>query len=213
MSGLTIVCAASHFVLEGGVVLMPIQFVDAIGSRMPAAAMSSTVDREIALPWGASTVIAAAATTLEATTLGAAALISASLITLVIIAGAVWLLALLSLVVRIIALSLIVGILLLSMLLSLVALVTSAIAGRGIGLSRITVAWVTRCGALISDLSLEQIHRLLHLVHLGFGGAKEHSGGVIAACMPVTTCWTRFASLRANSESSSAMSVDSRNSR
>jgi hypothetical protein len=161
---------------------MPIQFVDAIGSGMPAAAMSPTACREITLPWGASTVIAAAATTLETTTLGAAALIT-SLITLVIIAGVVWLLALLSLVVRIIVLSLIVGILLLSMLLvSLVALVTSAIAaGRGTGLRRITIAWVIRCGALISDLSLEQIHRLLHFVHLGFGGAKEHSGGVIWA--------------------------------
>jgi hypothetical protein len=97
MSGLTIFCTASHFVLEGGVVLMPIQFVDAIDSRMPAAAMSPTVDREIALPWGASTFIA------EATTLGAAALIFTSLITLVIIAGVVWLLALLSLVVRSVA--------------------------------------------------------------------------------------------------------------
>jgi hypothetical protein len=80
------------------------------------------------------------------------------LITLVMIAGVVWLLALLSLlVVRIIVLSLIVGILLLlSMLLvSLEALVISAIAGRGIGLSRITIVWVTGCGALIGDLSLE----------------------------------------------------------
>jgi hypothetical protein len=119
--------------------------------------MSPTVYQEIALPcWGASTVIAAAATTLETMTLGAAALIT-SLITLVIIAGVVWLLALLSLVVGIIVLSLIVGILLLSMLLlvSLVALVISAIAGREIGLSRITIVGVIRCGALIGNLSLE----------------------------------------------------------
>jgi hypothetical protein len=53
---------------------------------MPAAAMSPTADREIALPWGASTAIAAAATTSETMTLGAAALISTSLIALVIIA-------------------------------------------------------------------------------------------------------------------------------
>lgn len=162
MSGLTIFCTASHFVLEGGVVLMPIQFMDAIGAGMPAAAMSPTVDRKIALPcWGASssTIIVAAATTLETTTLGAAALITA-LITLVIIAGVVWLLALLSLlVVRIVVLSLIVGILLLlSMLLLLVsleALMISAIVGRGIGRSRITIVGIIGCGALIGDLSLK----------------------------------------------------------